>query len=96
MSAVVFALVYLLTEALPPIYKEIGFMPSEASLPFLSIGVGMLAGIPTWILARHERKGCPFALRYKLLGMLIRAPIWLEGFGSLSRLFRHALTPYSS
>ncbi|KAF2677839.1 MFS multidrug transporter [Lentithecium fluviatile CBS 122367] len=84
MSAVAFALIYLFTEALPPIYESFGFSSSSASLPFLAIGVGLLAGIPTrmldnWVLARHKRKGHPFAPEYKLIGFIIGAPVLAGG-----------------
>ena len=84
MSAVAFALIYLFTEALPPIYESFGFSSTSSSLPFLAIGVGLIAGIPTRILddrilEKHKRRGHPFTPEYKLAGFLIGAPVLAGG-----------------
>jgi len=80
MSAVAFALIYLFTEALPPIYESFGFSAESASLPFLAIGVGLIASILTRvldnrILKKHQREGHPLAPKHKLLGFSIGPPV---------------------
>ncbi|OCL08821.1 hypothetical protein AOQ84DRAFT_292381, partial [Glonium stellatum] len=83
-SAFVSALVYLFTEALPPIYESFGFSTESASLPFLAIGVGLIGGLITRFLdsrtlAKHQREGRPFVPEHKLLGFSIGAPALTGG-----------------
>jgi hypothetical protein len=80
MSALAFALIYLFTEALPPIYESFGFTYKAASLPFLAIGIGLIAGILTRLLdnrtlAKHHREGRPLVPEDKLIGFSIGAPV---------------------
>jgi len=80
MSAIAFALIYLFTEALPPIYEALGFSATSAPLPFLAIGVGLLLGLFTRvldnrILEKHYRAGRPIAPEHKLIGFTIGAPV---------------------
>lgn len=80
MSGLAFALIYLFTEALPPVYKSLGFSAQSSSLPFLAIGVGLLLGIPTRILDNrtlesHRRNHRPLTPEDKLLGFSIAAPV---------------------
>ncbi|KAF4627954.1 hypothetical protein G7Y89_g10196 [Cudoniella acicularis] len=80
MSAAAFALIYLFTEALPPIYESLGFTLKTASLQFLAIAIGLTAGILTRLLdmrtlARHHRQGLPLTPEDKLIGFSIGAPV---------------------
>jgi len=80
MSAIAFALIYLFTEALPPIYEVLGFSATSATLLFLAIGVGLLLGLFTRvldnrILEKHYRAGRPTAPEHKLIGSTIGAPV---------------------
>lgn len=80
MSAIAFALIYLFTEALPPIYEAFGLSATSAPLPFLAIGVGLLLGLlahvlDNRILEKHHRAGRPIAPEHKLIGFSIGAPV---------------------
>ncbi|KAH8700928.1 putative MFS transporter [Talaromyces proteolyticus] len=64
----------------PPIYESFNFSAESASLPFLAIGIGLIAGILTRvcdnrILQNHRRDGHPLTPEHKLLGFTIGAPI---------------------
>ncbi|PTU18309.1 hypothetical protein P175DRAFT_0465184 [Aspergillus ochraceoroseus IBT 24754] len=76
MSAVATALVYLFTQALPPIYETLGFTPRQACLPFIAIGVGLSLGLLTRYLDLHiieRRRRCGRVLQpeHKLTGFWI-------------------------
>ncbi|RAL12442.1 putative MFS multidrug transporter [Aspergillus homomorphus CBS 101889] len=80
MSAVSIALVYLFTQALPPIYESFGFSPRQACLPFLAIGLGLFLGFLTrWldlrIIAQHSARGRPLQPEDKLLGFWVGTPV---------------------
>ncbi|PYI00267.1 MFS multidrug transporter [Aspergillus sclerotiicarbonarius CBS 121057] len=84
MSAVAFALIYLFTEALPPIYQSMGFSATTSNLPFLAICIGLLAGLLTRlqdhrILTRYAAQGIPPQPEHKLLGFSIGAPVLAAG-----------------
>lgn len=73
------ALIYLFTEALPPIYVSMGFAPAPSSLPFFAIALGFLLNILTrlWdirISNRRRQKGYPPLPENKLTGLFIAAP----------------------
>ncbi|PYH99077.1 MFS multidrug transporter [Aspergillus ellipticus CBS 707.79] len=79
-SAIAIALVYLFTEALPPIYESFGFTPKQACLPFIAIGLGLTLGLLTRcldlrIIAHHRHHGRPLLPEDKLTGFWIGAPI---------------------
>lgn len=79
-SAVSTGLVYLFTEALSPIYESFGFSTQSASLPFLAIGIGLLASgftriLDTRIITKHHRQGHQITPEHKLLGLCIGAPV---------------------
>ncbi|CRG86997.1 putative transporter C36,03c [Talaromyces islandicus] len=79
-SATSSALVYLFTEALSPIYESFGFSTQSASLPFLAIGLGLIASgftriFDTRIITKRQRQGYPITPEHKLLGLCIGAPI---------------------
>ncbi|PWY92312.1 MFS general substrate transporter [Aspergillus heteromorphus CBS 117.55] len=84
MIAFSFALIYIFTEALQPIYESMGFTPSHASLPFLAIGVGVVFSTLTRILdfrildSRHAASQ-PVKPEDKLIGLAIGAPIFAVG-----------------
>jgi hypothetical protein len=83
-SAVSSALVYLFTEALSPIYESFGFSTQSASLPFIAIGIGLLASgftriLETRIITKHQRQGNPITPEHKLLGLCIGAPVLAVG-----------------
>ncbi|PYH45951.1 putative MFS multidrug transporter [Aspergillus saccharolyticus JOP 1030-1] len=80
MSAVAIALVYLFTQALPPIYESFGFSPRHACLPFIAIGLGLFLGCLTrWldlrIIAQHRSQGGALQPEDKLLGFWIGTPV---------------------
>lgn len=84
MSAVAFALIYLFTEALPPIYQSEGFSVTSSSLPFLAIGIGLISGFLTRIIdhrniAKYQREGTPLQPEHKLVGFSIGAPMLAIG-----------------
>jgi MFS family permease len=84
MSAVAFALIYLFTEALPPIYMSMGFSTTSSYLPFFAICIGLLFGLLTRIqdhriILRYQEQGIPLEPEHKLLGFSIGAPILAVG-----------------
>ncbi|KAK5790905.1 hypothetical protein VI817_006214 [Penicillium citrinum] len=84
MSAVAFALIYLFTEALPPIYKSMGFSATSSYLPFIAICVGLLSGMLTRIqdiriIQKYKEQCVPLEPEHKLLGFSIGAPILAGG-----------------
>ncbi|EAW10611.1 putative MFS multidrug transporter [Aspergillus clavatus NRRL 1] len=79
-SAIAIALVYLFTEALPPIYESFGFRDPQSSLPFVAIGVGLSLGLLTrcldlYIIDQHRQQGRVLLPEHKLLGLWLGAPI---------------------
>ncbi|KAM0122985.1 hypothetical protein ACP6JC_000393 [Aspergillus fumigatus] len=83
-SAISIALVYLFTEALPPIYESFGFSPRQASLPFVAIGVGLSLGLLTrffdlYIIDQHRQQGRVLLPEHKLLGLWLGTPILAGG-----------------
>ncbi|KAF9887766.1 hypothetical protein FE257_009572 [Aspergillus nanangensis] len=84
MSGICVALVYLFTEALPPIYEAFGFSTRQACLPFLSLGLGMLLGLTTRyldlrVINHHRRQGRPVLPEHKLIGFWIGTPLLAAG-----------------
>lgn len=80
MSAIAFALIYLFTEALPPVYESMGFSSTSATLPFLAICIGLISGLLTRIqdhrtIARYEEQGIALEPEHKLIGFSIGAPM---------------------
>ncbi|KAL3443085.1 MFS multidrug transporter [Aspergillus insuetus] len=76
MSAVATALVYLFTQALPPIYISLGFTPKQACLPFIAIGVGLSLGLLTryldlHLIERRRKRGHILLPEHKLAGFWI-------------------------
>lgn len=83
MSAVAFGMIYLFTDALPPIYQSMGFSSTSSTLPFLGICVGLVLGLLTRVkdnrtILKHEQNGILSQL--ELLCLLV-------GFGGLHGLF---------
>ncbi|KAG5984364.1 hypothetical protein E4U55_005039 [Claviceps digitariae] len=84
MSAFASALVYLFTEALPPIYESMGFSPTLACLSFLALAIGLPLGVFTRIrdhrmLSRCLQQGEPAEPEQKILGFCIAAPLLAGG-----------------
>lgn len=84
MSAVAFALIYLFTEALPPIYEMMGFSDTSSSLPFLAICIGLLLGLLTRLhdhrtITKYAEQGIPLEPEHKLVGFSIGAPVLAAG-----------------
>ncbi|KAM5444755.1 hypothetical protein MferCBS31731_000210 [Microsporum ferrugineum] len=84
MTAVAFALIYLFTEALPPIYEDLGFSSTTSSLPFLAIAIGLLCGLLTRIydhriVVKYQREGKTLQPEHKLIGFSIGAPVLAVG-----------------
>ncbi|KAL2798459.1 subtilisin-like protein [Aspergillus keveii] len=75
-SAVATALVYLFTQALPPIYISLGFTPKQACLPFIAIGFGLSLGLLTRyldlrLIERRRKRGHILLPEHKLAGFWI-------------------------
>lgn len=84
MSAVAFGLIYMFTEALPPVYQSMGFSETSSSLPFLAIIIGLVLGLLTRIqdyrtILKSEKQGLPLEPENKLLGFSIAAPMLASG-----------------
>ncbi|OJJ70325.1 hypothetical protein ASPBRDRAFT_197040 [Aspergillus brasiliensis CBS 101740] len=78
------ALVYLFTEALPPVFEAFGFSTEQASLPFLAIGLGVIPNALTRILDYHiihkrQKKCGVLKPEHKLTGIYIGAPVLAIG-----------------
>jgi hypothetical protein len=76
MSAVAFGMIYLFTDALPPIYQSLGFSTTSSTVPFSGICVGLVLGLLTRIqdhrtILTHQHQGIPLEPEYKLLGFAI-------------------------
>ncbi|KAJ5793030.1 MFS multidrug transporter [Penicillium pulvis] len=83
-SAVAFALIYMFTEALPPVYQSMGFSETSSSLPFLAIIIGLILGLFTRIqdhrmISKYDKEGLPLEPEHKLLGFCIGAPMFAAG-----------------
>lgn len=79
MSAVVWSLVYLFTEAIPIIYFSFGLSPAQSSLLFLAMALGLLLGIiprlqDMNVLANRRRKKQAIQPEDKLTGFIFAAP----------------------
>jgi hypothetical protein len=79
MSAVGWALIYLLTQALPVIYHDFGLLRQQSSLLFLAILVGIFFGIFPRIydqdlLKRRFESDSPLHPEDKLMGFTFAAP----------------------
>ncbi|KAJ5112051.1 hypothetical protein N7532_000096 [Penicillium argentinense] len=101
MSAVAFALIYLFTEALPPIYVSMGFSDTSAYLPFLAICIGLLSGMLTRIqdiriIQKYKDQNIPLEPEHKLLGFSIGAPILAGGCGASLVLIGYAVNEFDS
>ncbi|GFF58193.1 uncharacterized transporter C36.03c [Aspergillus udagawae] len=83
-SAIPFTLIYMFTEALPPIYQSFGMTPTHSCLPFLGLGLGCMLGMLTrihdykLIISRHRQR-LPLRPEDKLLGFMIGAPVFALG-----------------
>ncbi|KAL4932192.1 subtilisin-like protein [Aspergillus undulatus] len=74
--AVATALVYLFTQALPPIYEAFNFTTKQACLPFIAIGAGLSLGLLTryldfHLIERRRRHGHILLPEHKLTGFWI-------------------------
>ncbi|KAJ5644746.1 MFS multidrug transporter [Penicillium longicatenatum] len=83
-SAVAFALIYMFTEALPPVYQSMGFSETSSSLPFLAIIIGLIMGLLTRVqdhrmISKYEKEGSLLEPEHKLLGFCIGAPVFAAG-----------------
>jgi hypothetical protein len=83
-SAIPFTLIYMFTEALPPIYQSFGMTPTHSCLPFLGLGLGCMLGMLTRIhdyklITSRHRQRLPLRPEDKLLGFMIGAPIFALG-----------------
>ncbi|KAG6016575.1 hypothetical protein E4U43_003512 [Claviceps pusilla] len=84
MSAFASALIYLFSEALPPIYRSMGFSPTLSCLAFVPLTIGLPLGVFTRIrdhrmLSRREQQGEPVEPEQKILGFCIAAPLLAGG-----------------
>ncbi|KAB8215668.1 major facilitator superfamily domain-containing protein [Aspergillus novoparasiticus] len=82
-SPIPYTLIYLFTEALPPVYQAFSFSPISASLPFLAIGIGLLSfGTRIYdyqVLTRLRKNNHPTVPEDKLTGFVIGAPVFALG-----------------
>ncbi|KZL86569.1 mfs multidrug transporter [Colletotrichum incanum] len=79
-SAIAFGLIYLFTEVLPMVYVSLGFNNGWKNMPFLALGIGILASIltrvyDTRVLAIRSAKALPITPESKLSGFIIGAPL---------------------
>lgn len=84
MSAFASALIYLFTEALPPIYESMGFSTTLAYLSLLALGVGLPLGVLTRLrdhrmITRCEEKGVTPEPEQRIFGFCIAAPMLATG-----------------
>jgi uncharacterized membrane protein YuzA (DUF378 family) len=84
MSAIGWGLIYMFTESLPVVYQSWGFTPTQASLAFIPIGLGVtLSILPRFhdskALARLHNAGTPFNPEDKLFGFFFAAPALAVG-----------------
>lgn len=84
MSAFASALIYLFTEALPPIYESMGFSTTLACLSLLALGVGLPLGVLTRLrdhrmITRCEEKGVTPEPEQRIFGFCIAAPMLATG-----------------
>ncbi|KAG8161217.1 hypothetical protein KVR01_009481 [Diaporthe batatas] len=99
-SAIAFGLIYLFTEVLPLVYKELGFNDGWKNMPFLALVIGMLLSILTRfydarVLARAEK---PVSPESKFTGYLIGAPalaigLWWFAWTIPPRVSVHWIVP---
>ncbi|KAG5929130.1 hypothetical protein E4U42_007034 [Claviceps africana] len=83
-SAFATGLIYLFTEALPPIYESMGFSTTLSSLSLAALAIGLPLGIFTRIrdhrmLARRKQRGEAAEPEHKILGFCIAAPALAAG-----------------
>ncbi|KAL8677047.1 MAG: hypothetical protein Q9186_006494 [Xanthomendoza sp. 1 TL-2023] len=81
LSAAAYALVYLLTDAIPLVYTSapFSFTAPHASLIFIAIGIGPFLGLPIHLYDRRcnnlaRKSNTPLTPEDKLLGFYITAP----------------------
>ncbi|KAE8381579.1 MFS multidrug transporter [Aspergillus bertholletiae] len=84
MTSTAFGLVYLFTEALQPIYQDLGFDSKSSSLAFIGLGIGIVLSILTrfaddQIIAKYLRDGRQLLPEHKLLGIYIGSPLLAIG-----------------
>jgi hypothetical protein len=84
MSSIGWGLIYMFTESLPVVYESFGFTPTQASLSFIPIGIGItLSVLPRFhdskVLSRLFEAGTPFNPEDKLLGFCVAAPALAGG-----------------
>ncbi|KAJ5887813.1 hypothetical protein N7495_007854 [Penicillium taxi] len=73
------SIIFIFTEALQPIYQNLGFSAAQASLIFMAIGLGVCFSTLTRILDTHifnkkRRQGLTTKPEDKLLGLIIGSP----------------------
>lgn len=83
-SAIAFGIIYMFTEALPPIYESMGFSERSASLSFIAIGIGLICGFFTRMtdhrtILKYKEEGISPQPEHKLLGFSLGAPILAVG-----------------
>lgn len=79
MTGVAYGLIYLFAEAMPIIYKSFGFDARHSSLSFISLGLGVVLGIPLRlydrrIFRRKQELRKPISPEDKLTGFMLTAP----------------------
>lgn len=84
LSAIIYGLLYLFTEALPIVYESYGFTPRQASLSFLPLVLGIFSSTFTRfydnrIYKRRQQKGQELEPEDKLTGFAIGAPLLAIG-----------------
>lgn len=79
MSAVAFGIVYLFIEALPHVYSSLGLAGTQATLPLLALGLGLMCGALTrcyddYVLRARSRASRQPKPEDKLTGFVVGAP----------------------
>ncbi|OQE20000.1 hypothetical protein PENSTE_c014G04418 [Penicillium steckii] len=84
MISIAMSLIYIFTEALQPIYAQMGFSAPQSSLIFMAIGLGTCFSALTRLLDCHifnkrRSQGLPIKPEDKLTGLAIGAPFLAVG-----------------
>jgi hypothetical protein len=84
LSAISWGIIYLFSESLTRVYMSMGFSATQASLPFIAIGLGILLSIlPRFhdlhILSKKQKAHIPISPEDKMTGFALAAPALAAG-----------------
>lgn len=80
LSSIVFALIYLFTEAIPIVYDDFGLSMRQSMLILLFIALGLISSVLTrfydrLVARRRRRANLPLRPEDKLIGFIVAAPL---------------------